>query len=279
MFGDPIPISSATNPRIKKVVRLRRRSHRDELGLMIVEGCREIGRAMANSHPLQELFFCEEFCRDSDSRNLIRDCRRKGIELLECSSAVFQRIAYRDRPEGPLAVASHIRHSLGDIRLKSPCLLVITETIEKPGNLGAILRSADAAGADAVIVCDQCTDINNPNVVRASIGTIFALPVVTASFDDVMPWLANHGIRIVATTPDAERLYTDPDYRQNTAVVLGSEQKGLSSLWLENAQERVRIPMRGQSDSLNVSAAATLLLYEAVRQRGMKAEIPRPRSG
>jgi TrmH family RNA methyltransferase len=150
----------------------------------------------------------------------------------------------------------------------------VAEAIEKPGNLGTILRSADAAGADAVLVCDRCTDVFNPNVVRASIGTLFSLPVVEVSTDEALPWLRARGIRILAATPAADTLYTDVDLAAATAIVVGTEKVGLSSRWMSEADVRVRIPMRGQIDSLNVASATTLLLYEAVRQRGSGRERP-----
>jgi TrmH family RNA methyltransferase len=154
------------------------------------------------------------------------------------------------------------------LRLPPAPLLVVAEAIEKPGNLGTILRSADAAGAHAVIVCDRCTDINNPNVVRASIGTLFSLPVVEAAGDEALDWLAGRSIRTVAASPHAAALYTEADLAGGVAIVLGTEQYGLSERWMRRADLTVRIPMLGQADSLNVASAATLLLYEAVRQRG-----------
>ena len=166
-----------------------------------------------------------------------------------------------------LALAPQIRKSLADLALKDNPLLIVAEAIEKPGNLGSILRSADAAGVDAVIVCDRCTDINNPNVVRASVGTLFSLPVVEATTDDAVAWLRERHIRILAATPHAEKDYTDVDLKQGIAIVVGTEQHGLSNRWMDGADLRVRIPMLGQADSLNVANATTILLYEAVRQR------------
>jgi len=262
-------ISSLQNPRVKKAVKLRQRSHRDELGVMLVEGYREIRRALLNRHFPCELFTCAELFQGENEPALIESCRNAGAEIIECTAPVFRKMAYRDRPEGLLAVAPQVRGRLEDVSLPDNPLVVIAESIEKPGNLGSILRSADAAGAHAVLVCDRCTDINNPNVVRASIGTLFSLPVVEASSDEALSWLHEHGIRTVATTPHATDPYTDADLTPGTAIVLGSEQYGLSEAWLSRADTRVRIPMLGQSDSLNVAAAATILLYEAVRQRSV----------
>jgi TrmH family RNA methyltransferase len=183
---------------------------------------------------------------------------------------VFEKLSYRDRPDGLLAIAPQLRRALGDLDLGAAPLLVVAEAIEKPGNLGTILRSADAAGVDAVIVCDRCTDVNNPNVVRASIGTLFSVPVAEATSAEAFEALRARGIQIVAATPHAERLYSDVDMTRGTAIVVGAEQYGLSDTWMRQADAAVQIPMLGQADSLNVAAATTILLYEAARQRGFK---------
>ncbi|MFC1452902.1 TrmH family RNA methyltransferase [Verrucomicrobiota bacterium] len=260
-------ISSPVNPRIKRAVKLRQRSHRDELGLMIVEGFREIRRSLDNNHLPVELFYCEELFQGPNDEEIVRRCGEAGASLYSCTASVFGKIAYRDRPEGLMAVSPQVGTAIEDLQPPPRPLIVVAESIEKPGNLGTVLRSADAAGVYAVIVCDRCTDVNNPNVVRASIGTLFAIPVIETSSPEALEWLGRHGIRIVAATPHAEKLYTDVDFSEGTAIVLGTEQYGLSEAWLQGAETAVKIPMLGQSDSLNVAAAATILLYEAVRQR------------
>ena len=260
-------ISSLQNPRVKTAVKLRQRSHRDRMGIMVIEGYREIRRAVDNRHFPTELFTCAELFQGDNEPALIDDCRNAGAEIIECTAPVFRKMAYRDRPEGLLALASQVSAELADLQPAAPALIVVAEAIEKPGNLGSILRSADAAGATAVLVCDRCTDINNPNVVRASIGTLFSLPVVETPTAEAIAWLREHEIRVVAATPHADGLYTDADLASPTAIVLGTEQYGLSDAWLAAADVQVRIPMLGQADSLNVAAAATILLYEAVRQR------------
>lgn len=267
MTGDALTLSSLSNPRVKNVVRLRQRSHRDEMQLMLIEGYREIKRALDNQHVPVELFVCRDLFQGKNEGTLIQRCRDAKAEILDCTAAVFTKMTYRERPEGLLAVAPQVRKSLAALTIPSPALVVVAESIEKPGNLGTILRSADAAGVHAVIVCDRCTDINNPNVVRASIGTLFSLPVVETTSAEALAWLKQHHIQVVAATPHAEKLYTQADFQKSTALVLGTEQYGLSPQWMEQAQEKVRIPMLGQSDSLNVASAATILLYEAVRQR------------
>jgi len=267
MSPEEIRIVSPANPRVKAAVKLRQRSHRDETGLMLIEGYREILRALQNNHPLTELFYCRELFLGKNEDSILERCRAAGIPLRECAESVFAKLAYRDRPEGLLAVAPQLRRSLQDLSLPVRPLLVVVESIEKPGNLGTILRSADAAGADAVIVCDRCTDINNPNVVRASLGVLFAIPVAEASTAETVSWLQERKIQMFAASPHADTLYTHANFTLPTAIVLGSEQYGLSEAWMRAATLRIKIPMLGQSDSLNVAAAATILLYEAVRQR------------
>ena len=268
---DPVPvhrIASPANPRLKDVSRLRDRHHRDESGLMIIEGCREIRLAIAGGHAPRELFYCAERFQSEGSADLVEACRAAGARLIACEPAAFAKLAYRENPEGLLAVAPLVRRGLADLSVPDRALVVVVEAIEKPGNLGTILRTADAAGVHGVVVCDRCTDLGNPNVVRASLGTLFTVPVVEASSDEAIGWLRARGIRILAATPHATTLYTDADMTAGTAIALGAEQHGLSETWMRAADERVRIPMLGRADSLNVSASATILLYEAVRQRG-----------
>jgi len=260
-------ISSTSNPRVRDALRLRRRSHRDKADLLLVEGFREVRRAADNGYWPRTLFFCTDFFLGENEPELIEACGRAGTELVECARPVFAKLSYRDRPDGILALSPQLHRQLGDLRMPGAPLLIVAEAIEKPGNLGTILRSADGAGADAVIVCDRCTDLSNPNVVRASVGTLFCLPVAEASSNDTLAWLRKHDIRILAATPHAKTVYYDAPLAAGVAIVVGTEQYGLSDLWLKNADLRVRIPMRGQSDSLNVGTATTLLLYEALRQR------------
>jgi TrmH family RNA methyltransferase len=262
-----LQITSLQNPRVKHAVKLRQRSHRDDERLMLVEGYREIKRALDNGHSLDELFFCRALFQGPNEDALMEQAAAQGAQLFDCSEPVFRKMAYRDRPEGLLAVAPHVEHSLAELDDIPAPLVVVAEAIEKPGNLGTILRSADAAGADAVLVCDRCTDIHNPNVVRASIGILFALPVIEVSSAEALEWLHKREIQIVATTPHTDTLYTDTDLTEGTALVMGTEQVGLTDTWLKASTLQVRIPMLGQADSLNVASATTLLLYEAARQR------------
>ena len=261
-------IASLANPKVKTVVKLRQRAHRDELGLMLVEGYREIKRALDHAYRPTQLFTCAElFLKGTNEPTLIEQARAAGAEILACSAPVFLKMAYRERPEGLLAVGPQPHLALVDLKLPPQALLLVGEGIEKPGNLGTMLRSADAAGAAAVIVCDRCTDPYNPNVVRASTGTLFSMPVVETEGPILRDYLRAHGFSILAATPHAERLHTEVDLTGNVAIVVGSEQCGLTPAWLEAADLQVRIPMMGMADSLNVSAATTILLFEALRQR------------
>lgn len=263
-------ITSLQNERVKQVVRLRDRAERDATGLMLIEGYREVKRALDNAVKPAAFFFCRPLFQGENEPALIERCREAGADLFECTEPVFRKMSYRDRPDGLLAVAPQLRRTLADLHLPPDPLLLVMEHIEKPGNLGTMLRSADAGGIHAVVVCDRCTDVGNPNTVRASIGTLFALPVVEASSDDAIRWMRERGIQIVAATPSATIEHTGADLRRPTAIVVGSEQYGLTSRWMNEADVRVRIPMLGQCDSLNVAAAATILIYEAVRQRRAK---------
>jgi TrmH family RNA methyltransferase len=270
MTSSPQLVSSLQNAGIKEVVKLRQRSHRDENGQLIVEGYREVKRALDNQIPILKLFYCPALYQGKNEPALIARCAEQNVPLFECSENVFMKIAYRDRPEGLLALCPQIHRTLADLKLPANPFLVIGEHIEKPGNLGTMLRTADAAGADALVVCDRCTDINNPNVVRASIGTLFTVPIAEATTAETLAWLRQNGIRSLAASPRATKDYTAVDMTKPIAIVVGAEQFGLSDAWMTQADELVRIPMLGQADSLNVAAAATILLYEVVRQRGGK---------
>ena len=261
-------ITSTANPKLKYVVRLRSCSEREESGEMIVEGYRECRRALDNGYRPRAIFHCPEcYLKNENEPALVEECARLGAEVYTCSRACFGKIAYKERPDGLLMVGPHVSIRLADLRLPENALVIVTESIEKPGNLGTILRSADAAKVAAVIVCDRTTDIHNPNVVRASTGTMFSVPIVEASSDEALAYLKSHGFRVLAATPHAERLHFEVDLTGNVAIALGAEQYGLTGKWMDGAELRVRIPMLGLADSLNVSAAATILVYEAVRQR------------
>lgn len=263
----PEKITSLQNPRVKQLVRLRERRDRDEAGVFLIEGYREIRRALEKGVQPREFYFCPDWFLGENEPALIEQARAAGAQLFELSKEAFAKVAYRERPDGLLAVAPQWQRGLADLALGATPFLLVVESIEKPGNLGTILRSADAAGCDAVIVCDPVTDIFNPNVVRASTGVLFSVPVVVSDSATVHAWLKQKGIRTAATTPHTTNIYTQTDLRGPLAVVMGSEQYGLSEFWMKGADVLVRIPMAGQADSLNVAMATIITLFEAVRQR------------
>lgn len=264
----PEKISSLQNPRVKQLVKLRDRRPRDEAGVFLVEGYRQIRRALEKNVALTELYFSRDWFLGENEDALLALAEAAGAALFELSKDAFAKVAYRERPDGLLAVAPQWRRALEDLVLPPAPLLLVVEAIEKPGNLGTILRSADAAGCDAVIVCDPVTDIFNPNVVRASTGVLFSVPLVVAESRVVHAWLKQQHIRTAATTPHTDNIYTQTDLTGSLAVVMGSEQYGLSEFWMKGADTLVRIPMAGQADSLNVAMATIITLFEAVRQRG-----------
>jgi TrmH family RNA methyltransferase len=261
-------ITSLQNPRLKRLVRLRDRRQRDEEKAFLVEGYREVRRALEKKVAMEELYYCPDWYLGENEPALLEQAAGAGAKLFELSKEAFAKVAYRERPDGILAVAPQWRRTLESLTLPSVPFLLVVEAIEKPGNLGTILRGADAAGCDAVIVCDPVTDLFNPNVVRASTGVLFSVPCAVEESGAVLTWLKKRGIRSVATTPSAAKLYTETDLKGPLAVVMGSEQYGLSEFWLKSADQSVRIPMAGQADSLNVAMAALITLFEAVRQRG-----------
>ena len=256
-------ISSLQNPKIKLCVDLKDRRDRDKHGLYLIEGFREITRGLKGGAKIETLFYCPELFLGENEGKILDAVEGK----FSVSEPVFRKISYRDRPDGLVAIAKMGKKGLGDIKLSDNPFLVVAEAIEKPGNLGTILRSSDAVGIDGVIVADRCTDIFNPNVVRSSVGTLFTIPVVEAGGDEVLKYLKDNGIKIVATTPAAEHEYTEVDLTGPIAIVVGTEQLGLSDKWLSQADIKVKIPMLGVADSLNVATATTLMLYEALRQR------------
>jgi TrmH family RNA methyltransferase len=264
-------ITSLQNPKLKKAVKLADRKERNQTGLFLIEGYRELKRASDSGIAVQTLFICPKLFLGSNEDALIQQVGKLGAEVILCSEQVFQKLSYRDRPDGIIAVAAQMQRQLRDLiaslTSKKDPFLVIAEAIEKPGNLGTILRSADAAGVDGVIVCDRCTDIYNPNVVRASVGTLFTIPVVEASSAETLLWLQQRKIRIVAATPSAKEEFTDAELTGGVAIAVGTEQLGLTELWMQVSDIQVCIPMNGVADSLNVATATTLLLYEVVRQR------------
>jgi TrmH family RNA methyltransferase len=255
-------ITSPQNPRVKHIVKLREdKRQRQKDGLLLVEGFDEIQLAISAGHSPQTLLTAPELAS--------RPLTFSSAEFLTVSRPVFEKMSYRDNPDGWLAVFPIPRRSLeSESLLSDKPLVIVAESIEKPGNLGAILRTADAAGVDALLVCDPRADPWNPNVIRASRGTVFSVPVVECDSVSALAWLRSRGMRVLAATPSAEATYSDMDLRPPTAITVGTEDEGLTDFWLENADVKVKIPMLGKVNSLNVSVSTALIVYEALRQRG-----------
>lgn len=255
-------ITSLQNPRVKHIVRLRDdKRQRRQAGLMLVEGYDEIQLALAAGQRPRTLLSSPELTT--------RTMDRVNAETITVSRTVFEKMSYRENPDGWLAVFPIPRASLDDLTLTEAPLVIVAESVEKPGNLGAILRTADAAHVDALLVCDPRVDLWNPNVVRASRGAVFSVPAVESDNASALEWLKTRAIRVLAATPAAEVVYSRVDLRGPVAIAVGTEDEGLSDFWMSNADIKVRIPMLGRVSSLNVSVSTALIVYEAVRQRGI----------
>ncbi len=260
-------ISSLQNPRIRAAARLRDRRHRQLQERILIDGAREILRGLEGGLRLIEIFVCKDLCRDPLCGPLLDRLIQAGAEVLDVAPPVFEKLAFGHRAEGLLAVAEMPGARLADLVLRGTPLVAVLERVEKPGNVGAVLRTADAAGVAALIVADAQTDLYNPNAIRASLGTIFTLPVAQATTEESLLWLRSRRLTIFAARVDAAMPYTEADFRGPAAIVLGSEALGLTSAWSGSEIRAVSLPMRGAGDSLNVSATAAVLFYEALRQR------------
>ena len=253
-------ITSAQNPKFKNLLLLQEKSKaRREQGLFVVEGRRELQHCIEAGFTVRTVFVCPEIAGDRWPVG--------AGNLIEIPETLYRKAAYRESTEGIIAEVEVRERRLEDLPLREHPLVVVLESVEKPGNLGAVLRSADAARADAVIVCDPLTDLWNPNLIRASLGGIFTVPTVCASSAETIAWLRAHGIRILTAQLQDSSWYYDTDMTGGTALVMGTESTGLTDLWREAADAHIRIPMLGRLDSLNVSVSAAILLFEAVRQR------------
>ena len=261
-------ITSAKNPHVRAAAALRERRDRDAVGLTLVDGARELVRAFAGGAIVVEVFVDEDRL-GYEGAVAVDEARRRGAAIVSVSGPVLDRLAYGDRAEGLVAVVRIPDLALSGLRLPADALVVVLEGVEKPGNLGAVLRTADAAAADAVIAADPRTDLFNPNAIRASLGMIFAVQLAAGPSAVVRDDLAGRGLRLFAARVDAEALYTDVDLRGPVAIILGSEAGGLTGTWSGSGVLPVRLPMLGVADSLNVSITAAIILYEARRQRGL----------
>lgn len=270
---DDLPVTEITSTRndsFKAVMKLRERRDREKRRLTVLEGYRELTRALEYGMTLEECFFCPELFLGENEDALLHSLAAAGVRLFRVPDFLLVKMAYRERPEGLIATAKMMRHTLADLPVVENGLYLVAEGVEKPGNLGSMLRSADAAGVDGMILCDKNTDIYNPNVIRASTGALFAVPLAEATTAETFDWLREHGIKILAATPHTENIYTEADLTGSVAIAVGTEQYGLTERWMTECDLPVVIPMLGKIDSLNVATATTILLYEAARQRGWK---------
>jgi len=253
-------ISSSQNQRVKQVLALQQKSaERRKAGLFVLEGRRELQHCLAAGYEADTLFVCRELYGTGPLP--------RARHSIEVTPQVYARMAYRDSTEGVVALVEQRQLQLADLSLGRSPLVVVLESVEKPGNLGAVLRSADAAGADAVVVCDPLTDLYNPNLIRSSIGAAFTVPCVACTSAQCIDWLRLHDINILTAQLQDSQPYYDTDMRRPTAIVMGTEATGLTERWRRAANAHIRIPMLGRLDSLNVSVSAAILLFEAVRQR------------
>jgi RNA methyltransferase, TrmH family len=260
-------ITSRQNQRIKDAAKLRERRHRQREQRFLIEGVRELSRAIQAGVPIVEAFISSDFADSREDDPLLTALRQQSVPIHNVATDVFEKLAYGDRSEGVIAVAQVVPRVLKSLELPPQPVVAILEGVEKPGNLGAICRTADAAGVAALVVVGQGTDIHNPNAIRASLGTLFCVPFVETDAGTALAWVKGLNLPILAARPDAKTLYTDADYSAGAAIVLGSEAEGLSDTWRDPAVIPIRLPMHGIADSLNVSTAAAVLFYEARRHR------------
>lgn len=259
-------ITSLQNPRIKNVILLSKTRERRAQQLMVIEGFREITMALNFGYEIREVFYAPEINMSASVKELIGQIPVK----YEVSKPVFEKIAYREHSDGLIALGVPKYRKPDDLNLSENPLILIAESVEKPGNLGALLRTADAAALDAVFVCDPHTDIFNPNVIRSSLGCIFSQNVITCTTYEAIQFLKKRNIRTYAAALTASNFYQDADFKTPCAIVMGTEAEGLSASWLDGADKQIKIPMQGKVDSLNVSASAAILIFEAKRQRNFK---------
>jgi TrmH family RNA methyltransferase len=259
-------ITSLQNPRVKQIVQLSKARERREQGLVVVEGAREIGLALDAGHEPEVVYVCPEIYAKSEYPELLN--RIVANKKIAFSQAVFEKVAYREGSDGLIALIKPKEHRLDLLRLNKNPFIIVLESVEKPGNLGAVLRTADAANVDAVVICDPLTDLYNPNAIRSSVGCLFTVQVAVCSSIECLEWLKSQHIRSHAAELRASEWYQDCDLKGPSAIIMGTEADGLTDFWLDNADKHIKIPMRGVIDSLNVSVSTAVLTFEAMRQRG-----------
>lgn len=260
-------ILSPQNPKIKNLVKLQKFSERNEQGVFVLEGWRELTLALSSGYIIDSIFYCDEIKNRIDINEVLK-LNTSPHSIYRITQKVFEKVAYRENSDGIIALLKPKKLSLENIKLSSVPFIIILEAVEKPGNLGAILRTADAAKVDAVIICDQKTDVYNPNAIRSSVGCVFTNQIAVSSNQEVFDWLKKNNIKAFAAALTATKYYQEIDLKKSCAIIMGTEADGLSDFWLKNASEQIKIPMRGKIDSLNVSTSTAILTFEAMRQRG-----------
>jgi RNA methyltransferase, TrmH family len=259
-------ITSPQNPKIKNLLSLEKARERRDQNVFVIEGLRELSLSLAGGYNIQSIYFSPSIISAEELLELVH----KESLLIPVQQSVFEKIAYRESTGGIIAVAEQKKHELSNIRLSEDPLILVLESVEKPGNLGAVLRTADAAGVDAVIICDPQTDFYNPNVVRSSVGCVFTTALASATSEETISWLKKNNVRIYCTYLKASNEYYNTDFTLPSAIVMGTEATGLSDVWVNNADANIIIPMAGKIDSMNVSTAAAVVVFEAVRQRTVR---------
>lgn len=259
-------ITSLQNTRIKNIVKLSKSKERREQNLFVIEGARELSLAVAGGYEIDSVYIYPELFANTDYPDCLETI--PDYNRFEVTEAVFEKVAYREGSDGLLALARPKKHTLDSLKLSDTPFIIILEAVEKPGNLGAILRTADAAQADAVIICDPATDLYNPNVIRSGVGCLFTVQTAVCSSQEALSFLKSKGIKSFAAELQASQWYHVTDFTIPSSIIMGTEADGLTDFWLKNADARIKIPMRGQIDSLNVSVSTAVLTFEAMRQRG-----------
>jgi len=261
-------ITSKQNQSIKNLILLQKHREREKQQRIIIEGLKEIAKADASGYSIEEIYFCPEITTEAELNGLLQNSEQ--VRRISISPDVFEKIAYRESTGGVVALARPKNHSFKNLKKSANPLYLVLEGVEKPGNMGAIYRTADAAGIDAIILSDPRTDLYNPNAIRASLGCVFSVETVICTGNEAIDWLKNNGIGIYCTYLHADVHYYTIDFKEPSAIVVGTEADGISNMWLQAADKNIIIPMRGQADSMNVSTATAVVVFEACRQRNFK---------
>lgn len=261
-------ITSTSNPRVKELKSLQKAKERRSRGVFIIEGLKEIEKAILSDYQFNSVYYCPDLISKDRIDNMLGSLKH-NLPIEEISTKVYNQVAYRENSGGLIVCAKPKTTELSGLKISKNPLILVVESVEKPGNLGALLRTADAAGVNGVIVCDPHTDIYNPNVIRASIGSVFTTPLVLSDSKTIVEWLKNKGIKLFCTALSASKPHYEIDFTVPSAIVMGSESTGLTDEWLNKSDQNIIIPMHGAADSMNVSTSAAVIVFEAIRQRSI----------